>query len=92
MRFKRFRVEGFGIELLSEPFADLGMALVLFVADRLQHFSIAPGDADVFRRAAPSRLDQPRVKGAGFGVDEALDFDRVLPAVAEVVEITRVTG
>ncbi len=65
------------------------MALVFLVADRLQHFSIAPGAADILGRASPARLDQPRVKGAGFVFDETLDLDRVLPAVAEVVEITK---
>jgi hypothetical protein len=68
------------------------VALVFLVADRLQHFGIAPGAADILGRTSATRFDQPRAKDAELGICEALDFDRVLPTVAEVVEIAERLG
>ena len=68
------------------------MAFVLWIADGLEELGIAPGAADIFRRAAPARLDQARIKNAGFGIDEALDLDHVLPAVAKIVEVPQRLG
>ena len=49
--------------------------------------TVAPGTADVFGRTASRDVDQARVCDARHGIGDALDFDRVLPAIAEVVEI-----
>jgi hypothetical protein len=63
------------------------MAFVLRVLDGLKELGIAPGAAAVFGRAAAVDLDQARIDDSGFGVGEALDPDRVLPAIAEVVKV-----
>ena len=47
----------------------------------------SPRAAAVFERAADADLDQARIEQSELGVGEALDLDRVIPAVAEVVEV-----
>ena len=37
-------------------------------------------------------FDQTRIKDARFAIDQALDLDRVFPAVAEVIEILQRLG
>ena len=64
------------------------MTLMLLVIDRLEEVGIAPGTADVFGRTTPCSLNQARVSKAGHGISNALDLDRVLPAVAKVVEVS----
>ncbi len=59
------------------------------VVDRFEKFSIAPGAADILGRAASCNVDQARIENTGFRVEEALDLDRVLPAVAKVIEISQ---
>ena len=85
-------IDNIGIEVVGEPLFEFVVAFVLWIADGLEEFGIAPGAADIFRRAAPARLDQARIKNAGLGIDEALDFDRVLPAVAKIVEVPQRLG
>src|SRR6185312_11129587 len=48
---------------------------------------IAPRSAAVLGRATSADLGQPRIKHAWLGIAEPLDLDRVLPAIAEVVEV-----
>jgi hypothetical protein len=74
------------IEVVRDPIFELGMTFVLGM-DR-----VAPGAAHVLGRAASRDLDQARIKNAGYRVDETLDFDRVLPAVAKVVEVSELLG
>ena len=80
-----FGIDDTRIEVVGDPLFELGVTFVFWIADRLKKFGVAPGTADVFRRAAAGGLDQPRIGDARLGVAEALDLDRVLPAVAEVV-------
>ena len=40
----------------------------------------------------PFGLDQARIKNARFGIDDALDLDRVLPAIAKIVEVPQRLG
>lgn len=63
------------------------MALVPGVGDGFEELAVAPRAADILRRAAPSGLDQAGISDARHGVIDTLDPDRVLPAVAEVVEV-----
>jgi hypothetical protein len=63
------------------------MTLVLWVGDRFEKFGIAPGTADVFRWAMSFSVDRAGIWNARYGIGDALYFDRVLPAVAEVLEI-----
>ena len=44
-------MHGAGIEVVSDPFAELGVALVLGVGDGREEFGVTPGAADIFGRA-----------------------------------------
>lgn len=63
------------------------MALVLGVGDGLEELGISPGAADVFGRAASDSLDQARIGDTGSGSKQTLDLDRVLPAIAKILEV-----
>ena len=65
------------------------MAFVLWVLDGFEEIGIAPGAAAVFRRAASADLDQARVEHPGLGIGEAFDRNRLLPAIAEVVDVSQ---
>jgi hypothetical protein len=80
-------VDRIGIEGVADPFRQLCMAHVLGVSDGFEELSVAPGTADVFGRTASRDVDQARVCDTRHGIGDMLDLDRVLPAVAEVVEI-----
>src|SRR4249920_164102 len=82
-----FGVVGVGIEVVADPFREFGVAFVLGILDGLEEFGIAPGAASIFWRAATADLDQARVEHAWLGIGEMLDLDRVLPTVAEVIEV-----
>ena len=92
MSFQWLGVEGVGIEVRAQPLQGFGMALVAGIFKRFEHLAITPRAADVFGRTAAGRLDQARIEDVGFGERDALDLDRVLPAVAVVVEITQRLG
>jgi hypothetical protein len=83
----RFDICDGRVELVGNPVAKIGVALVCRIVDRFQQFGVAQGAAAVFGRATPAGLDQTRIELAGFWIDKTLDLDGVLPAVAEVVEI-----
>ena len=72
---------------MADPFCQLGEAFVLGICDGVEQFGITKGTAAVLRRTAAAHLDEARIEHAGFGIDEAFDRDRVLPSVAEIVEI-----
>src|SRR5215469_1246629 len=74
-------------EVVGEPFLELAVALVAGVVEGLQELTIAPRTTDVLGWAVALGLDQAGIKHARFGIDQAFDLDRVLPAIAEVVEI-----
>jgi hypothetical protein len=76
-----------GIEVVGEPFFEFAMALVAGIDDGLEELAIAPRTTDVLGRAVALGFDQTRIKDARFAIDQALDLDRVFPAVAEVIEI-----
>src|SRR4051794_9258796 len=80
-------VDCVGIERPAGPLDHLGMALVLRIGDRLEEFGVAPRSTDVLGRAASCGVDQERVSETGHGIRDALDLDRVFPAIAEVVEV-----
>jgi hypothetical protein len=53
------------IEVVRDPFGDLGVALVLGIVDRVEEFGVAPGAADVLGRTSSDDLEQLRIKNAG---------------------------
>src|ERR1700752_1612271 len=75
------------VEVVCQPFFELAVALVAGIGEGLEEFAIAPRTTDVLGWAVALGLDQAGIKHARFGIDQALDLDRVLPAIAEVVEI-----
>lgn len=84
-----FRIDGVGIVVVADSFGELSVAFVLGFLDGVRELGIAPGTADVLGRATPADLDQARIEHARIGIEQALDLDRVLPAVAKVVEVLR---
>lgn len=74
------------IEVVADPFDEFGVAFVGGVLDGFEEFGITPGAATILGRTAATDFDQTRIEYAWLGIDEALDLDRVLPAVAEVIE------
>ena len=76
------RVEVFG----APPFGQLGVPLMSGIGKRLSELLVSPRPADVFRRAAPRRLDQHGVAQRNDG-ERALDLDAVRPTVTEVVVV-----
>ena len=63
------------------------MALVSWIADGLEELGIAPGSADVFGRTAALGVDQAGIGKPRCWIADALDLDRMFPAIAEVVEL-----
>ena len=74
----RLRIEGGAV-----PFGQLGMALVSWIDDGLEELGIAPGSADVFGRAAALGLDQAGIGETRCWIADALDLERMFPAIAE---------
>src|SRR5271166_1244679 len=65
------------------------MALMAGILESFDEVTVAPGAADVLRGAAPGSFDQSRIGDVRFRVRQTFDLDRMLPAVAEVVEIAQ---
>ena len=78
---------GVGIEVVTDPLCKFVVALMFGVFDGLDQLSVAGGTAAILRRAAAADFGQARVDHAGFRICKPLDLDRMLPAVAEVIEI-----
>jgi hypothetical protein len=76
-----------GIKVTAEPLEPLGMFLVVRVSDGLEEVVVSPGAADILGWTASGCFDQAGIGHARDGISDALDADRMLPAVAEVVEI-----
>ena len=76
-----------GVKAARAPFEHFGVGFVLRVGRARPGTPRSRGSADVLGRAAADSLDENRIDQAGMRVGDALDLDRVLPAVAEVVEI-----
>jgi hypothetical protein len=83
---------GSKVEVISDPFAEFVMTFVFWISDCIEEVSVIPGTAAVFGRASSRGLKQARIGNAGRGIDQALDFDRVLPSVTKVVEIFHCFG
>src|SRR6201995_725336 len=79
--------EVLGVEVFAEPFEALGAVRVGGVGKNLVQFCIAPNAAAIFRRTVALAGD---AGGIGLAVDGGLDFldgRRVVPIVAEIVDI-----
>lgn len=85
-------IDKIGIKVVGKPLFKFVVAFVLWIADGLKEFGVAPGTSDIFRRAASARLDQARIKCTRFRIDEAFDFDCVFPAVTKIVEVPQHLG
>ncbi len=81
-----------GVEVSTGPPNDLGVLLMVWIRDRIQELAVAPRTADVLGRAAPMGRKQPRVGDAGHRLHYALDLDRVLPAIPEIVKVAERYG
>lgn len=80
------------VEVVAEPLPDFGVAFVIGILERFDHLGVARGTADIFGRATSGGLDQSGICIVRFGIRYPFDLDRVLPAVAEVIEIARRLG
>ena len=69
-------IECIGIEVISDPFAEFGVAFVFGILDRCEELGVSRGAADVFWRTASGGLDQAQIGNARYGVEKALDLDR----------------
>src|SRR5207248_4178178 len=76
-----------GIEVVTDPSHEFDMAFVCWVLDCLDELSIAPRAAAVLGRAAAVDFSQARIDHTRLRSGEALDLDRVLPAIAEIVQV-----
>src|SRR3546814_1853063 len=64
--------------------------LVVFmrrIGERLQLFGIPPRTTRVFRRSHPGSFQQAGIASLWISRGDTLDFDAVLPSIAEVVEV-----
>ena len=68
------------------------MAFVFRIFDSVKQLGVTPRPSAILRRTAAANLDEARIEHTGFGIGETLDLDRVLPSVAEVVEIDELPG
>ena len=75
------------IERAADPLQPLGVLLAVWISDRIEELAVSPGPADIFRWAASDCFDEAGVGDAGDGIGDALDSNRVFPAVAKVVEV-----
>lgn len=41
-----------GVEVVGDPFLELGVSLVLRIGDRFEQLAITPGAADIFARTS----------------------------------------
>src|SRR5262245_37048898 len=77
------------VEVPVIPFPELGVALVLRVGEGLQKLGITRWPTDIFRRTAAGGVNETRIELARSSGVDALDLDRVLPAVAKVVDVSK---
>ena len=80
------------VKAARAPFEHLGLGFVLRVGQRSQELLIARGTAHVFGRAAADSFEENRIDQTRMRVGDALDPDRMLPAIPEVVEIRQGLG
>src|SRR5436190_2457079 len=64
------------------------MLFVIGVGEDLFQLGVAPRASAVFRWASPFGGDQEGIVDRGIGIEDILDEDLVLPAVAEVIRVT----
>jgi hypothetical protein len=75
------------IEFLAAPLHALVVAFMIGISECFEELAVAPGSANVLRWATSGRFDQTWIKKPGDRLGDALDPDRVFPAVAKVIEI-----
>src|SRR3954463_13226465 len=73
--------------MAADPLQPFSVLLVVRIGDRFEEFAIAPGSADILRRATSDSFDEAWVSDPWHRIGDALDADGVFPPVAEIVEI-----
>jgi hypothetical protein len=63
------------------------MTFVLGTCNSVEQLGITKRSAAILWGTATTHFDEARIEHAGFGIDEPLDHNRVLPSIAEVVEV-----
>jgi hypothetical protein len=76
-----------GIEAASNPLEPFVVLLMAGIGDGIEELAVTPWATNILRRTASGCFDKARVVDAWHGISDALDTDRVLPAIAEVVEV-----
>jgi hypothetical protein len=86
-RYEPLCLIGIGIEVVADPFRELGMSLMSRILDGGEEFSVTPGATAVFGRATAGDFDEARIELSRRGIGEVLDLDCVLPTVTEVINV-----
>lgn len=82
-------IEGFRIKLAADPFDYRVVFLVLRIGQRFEQIFVSGRAAAILRGAGAFAIDAVRIVHGGFRRQDFLDFDFVLPAVAEVVVVEK---
>lgn len=78
----------FRIEIPATPSFGIGMFGVRFVRHDFQETLVSGHATHIFGRPGTGPIDATPVLGCDIEGPEFLDYDRVAPAIAEVIEIT----
>jgi hypothetical protein len=74
-------IDGMGIKAARAPCEHVGMRFVLGIGERREELLVARWSAHILGRAPAFGLDENRIGEAWMGGCDALDLDRVLPAI-----------
>ena len=83
----RQEIEPFRIEMPATPMLGFLVLGMLRIADDVQKLLISRDTADIFGRPGTSTVDAGRVLGNGIEEDHLLNFDRMMPVVAEIINV-----
>ena len=75
------------VERAAAPFEQLFVALVGGVGDGVEEVHVAKGAAHILGRAGTLAVEEARIACLGLRPGDGLDPDRVVPVVAEVVDV-----
>lgn len=80
-------VEPFGIEVPAAPALHIGVFRIVLIGDDGEELLVARDAADIFGRPGSGAVDAACLFRCGIEREELLDLDRVMPVVAEVVDV-----
>lgn len=78
--------------MVANPFQFLAVFLMVWISDCLEEVAISPRAADILGRTASDCFQEARIGDARHSIEEAFHTDRVVPAVAEIVEVCERSG